>query len=77
MGGWLKPAKSPPSSDELDSIIKNKPVDRAPGPDGFNGLFLKTCWDIIKKDFYELAPNFSTTEFLWNVARGKIPFPER
>jgi hypothetical protein len=23
-----------------------------PGPNGFNGLFLKKCWRIIKQDFY-------------------------
>jgi PII-like signaling protein len=43
---------------EMDEVIKNMPVDRAPGPDGFNGLFLKTCWPIIKQDFYKLAADF-------------------
>jgi retron-type reverse transcriptase len=43
---------------EMDDIIKNMPIDRAPGPDGFNGLFLKKCWPIIKKDFYKLAADF-------------------
>jgi hypothetical protein len=27
--------------DEIDSIVKLMPVDKAPGPDRFNGLFLK------------------------------------
>jgi hypothetical protein len=26
---------------EIDDVIKDMPVDRAPGPDGFNGMFLK------------------------------------
>jgi hypothetical protein len=39
-------------------VIKYMPVDMAPGPDGFNGLFLKQCWDIVKADFYELAADF-------------------
>lgn len=47
-----------PSVEELDKIIKKMPTDRAPGPDGFNGLFLNKCWDIIKQDFYELAYQF-------------------
>ena len=34
------------------------PLDRAPGPDGFNGMFLKKCWPIIKQDFYRLAKDF-------------------
>lgn len=33
-------------------------IDRAPGPDGFNGTFLKTCWHIIKNDFYKLCDDF-------------------
>lgn len=40
-----------PSEEEMNNIIKNMPLDRAPGPDGFNGLFLKKCWHIISADF--------------------------
>jgi hypothetical protein len=43
---------------EMDDVVKEMPIDRAPGPDGFNGLFLKKCWPIIKKDFYKLAEDF-------------------
>jgi hypothetical protein len=28
------------------------------GPDGFNGMFLKKCWNIVKDDFHELARGF-------------------
>lgn len=28
---------------EVDSVIKRMPNDKAPGPDGFNGLFHKKC----------------------------------
>ena len=31
------------------------PPDKATGPDGFNGLFLKKCWPIVKESFYKLA----------------------
>jgi len=34
------------------------PVDKAPGPDGFNGMFLKKCWHIIKEDVYQLCNDF-------------------
>jgi hypothetical protein len=34
------------------------PSDKAPGPDGFNGLFMKRCWQIIKSDFYKLCQYF-------------------
>jgi hypothetical protein len=43
---------------EMDDVIKHMPVDRAPRPDGFNGLFLKKCWSIIKADIYKLAADF-------------------
>jgi hypothetical protein len=46
------------SREEIDGVIKRLPVDKAPGPDGFNGLFLKSCWDIIKEDFYQLCDDF-------------------
>jgi mannosylglycoprotein endo-beta-mannosidase len=44
--------------EEMDLIIKHMPADKAPRPDGFNGLFLKKCWPIIAKDFYQLAHDF-------------------
>jgi mannosylglycoprotein endo-beta-mannosidase len=43
---------------EMDEVVNEMPIDRALGPDGFNGLFLKKCWPIIKKDFYKLAKDF-------------------
>jgi hypothetical protein len=48
----------PFSTEEMDLVIKKMPADRAPGPDGFNGLFLKRCWHLIKSDFYALAHSF-------------------
>jgi retron-type reverse transcriptase len=32
--------------------------EKAPGPDGFSGLFYKKCWNLIKKDFYTLCQDF-------------------
>jgi hypothetical protein len=34
------------------------PPDKAFGLDGFNGLFLKKCWPVIKGDFYALCDEF-------------------
>lgn len=48
----------PFSDEEIESIIKQMPPDRAPGPDGFTGLFLKTCWQILKPDFMALVSDF-------------------
>ena len=33
--------------EEIDQVVKNMPADKAPGPNGFNGLFLKKCWPMI------------------------------
>jgi hypothetical protein len=38
------------SEEEVWDTIKELPSDRAPGPDGFTGLFYKTAWPIIKQD---------------------------
>ena len=46
------------SDDEVDEFIKYLPLDRAPGPDGFTGLFLKKCWHILKADFLVLVKEF-------------------
>lgn len=48
----------PFSKEEIDNVIKTMPADRAPGPDGFTGIFLKACWPIIKEDFYNLCNQF-------------------
>ena len=54
----LEDLTRPFSTQEMDDIIKYMPADKAPGPDGFNGKFLKKCWHLIKHDFYHLANEF-------------------
>ena len=48
----------PFTKDEIDNVNRTMPADRAPGPDGFNGSFLKSGWHIIKEDFYALCDQF-------------------
>ena len=35
---------------EIWAVIRIMPADRAPGPDGFIGLFFQKAWEIIKVD---------------------------
>ena len=48
----------PFSTDEIDDIINKMPNEKSPGPDGFNGLFMKKCWHIIKHYFYKFINDF-------------------
>ena len=44
--------------EEIDLITWCMPTDKEPRPDGFNGMFMKICWSIIKNDFYALCEEF-------------------
>jgi hypothetical protein len=35
---------APFTREEIDNVVRLMPIDKAPGPDGFNGMFLKRCW---------------------------------
>lgn len=42
------------STKEIDLVVKGMESDLAPGPNGFNGLFMKKCLHLIAKYFYHL-----------------------
>ena len=42
----LEELSLPFTDSEVDAVINNMPTDRASGPEGFTGLFLKKCWSI-------------------------------
>jgi hypothetical protein len=54
----LETLSDPFTHNEIYEVVKSMPSDHAPGPDGFNGNFLKTCWHIVKWDFYNLGEDF-------------------
>jgi retron-type reverse transcriptase len=41
-----------------DDVVQDFPPNKSHGPDGFNAKFLRKCWHIIKKDFYDLCLQF-------------------
>jgi len=53
----------PFSIEEIDAFILDLPNDKSPGPDGFNNLFFKKAWPIIKYDVYRLC-----NDFYWHQA---------
>jgi len=47
-----------PSEQEIKNVVMNMNEDASPGPDGFNGLFFKTFWHIVKDDVVEAVKEF-------------------
>ena len=41
----------PFSQAEIDKVLKEMPTDRAPGPDGFNGFFLRNDGLLFRRIF--------------------------
>jgi hypothetical protein len=48
----------PFTMEEISIVLKEIPPDKSPGPDGFNGLFMKKSWDILKDDFIKFTIDF-------------------
>ncbi|XP_073357774.1 uncharacterized protein [Aegilops tauschii subsp. strangulata] len=46
----LADLEHPFSEDEIWAAVKQLPMGKAPGPDGFTAEFLRACWPIIKAD---------------------------
>lgn len=57
-GEGLDSLVSPFLITEIENIIKDMPTNKAPGPDGFNGVFIKKCWPIIQNDIFRLFFDF-------------------
>jgi hypothetical protein len=51
------------SEEEVWSVIKEMPSDKAPGPDGFSGRFYKLTWGIIKGDVMNSVNAFWSQDF--------------
>ena len=55
---------------EIDNIIKIMPSDKAPGPDGFNGTFIKKYWPIIKEAIYRIFFEFYENRVILSAING-------
>ncbi|VFQ82903.1 unnamed protein product [Cuscuta campestris] len=47
-----------PTGEEIKEIVWSLNPDSAPGPDGFNGKFFRSCWHIINKDVISATHEF-------------------
>jgi hypothetical protein len=54
----LSELEVPFSEEEIKHNVHQMPSDKAPGPDGYTGIFFKSCWDIIKDDVIKAANAF-------------------
>jgi hypothetical protein len=63
----LHSISTPFTKEEIDNVIKKLPIDKAPGSDGFNGCFLKTCWEIVAPEFYSLCQELLKEMPFWVV----------
>lgn len=52
-GASLPQLETPFTEEEVWAAIRDTPRDKAPGPDGFTGLFYHTCWQILRQDVME------------------------
>jgi hypothetical protein len=54
--------EAPFTKEDIDNVVKKLPFDKAPGPDGFNGLFLKKL-GILSKMTYIIYALTSSMEY--------------
>jgi hypothetical protein len=56
----LESLGDPFTKEEVRNAINQMPGDKAPGLDGFTGVFFKRCWDIIKVDVMNVVHLFGS-----------------
>jgi hypothetical protein len=71
---------TPITEEEVKVAITQMHGDKAPGPDGFTGLFFKRCWDIIKGDVMavvHLFGNLHVHNFHWLNSANIVLLPKK
>lgn len=70
----------PISMDEVCEVVNQMPVNKAPRPDGFTGLFFRQCWDTIKEDIMSAISmfcNLHSTYLRWLNLANVVLLPKK